>query len=91
MIVEWADYRIRSDALGYALERKLPSRWKHVSTHNSLAQAAQGLLQYRVRTETADCVIKAELHASARVSTAELIAKIEAIADEILEAMNVRD
>lgn len=89
MIIEWRQWRIRSTDMCFQVERKInPTRWVAESYHNTLAQACQSLLEYRIRTETANYVIDATDAASARLNTAKLIKKIEAITSEIHGGLN---
>ena len=88
MTIQWQQWRIRSNDFGFVVERKInPTRWKVEIYHNSLAQATQSLLEYRIRTETSDCVIDAIDDASARLSTAKLVKKIDSIARETVEGV----
>jgi hypothetical protein len=92
MIIQWSQWRIRSTDFGFQIERKInPTRWVTHTYHNTLTQACQSLLDYRISTETIHCVIDATNTASARLSTARLIKKIDSVANEICEALNARD
>lgn len=88
MTIEWSQWRIRSSDYCYIVERKInPTRWRAETYHNSLAQACQSLLDYRIRTETADCVIDATNRASIRLQSAQLLQKIDQIANEISQGL----
>lgn len=92
MTIEWPQWRIRSNNFGFVVERKInPTRWAAETYHNTLAQACQSLLDYRIRTETAHCVVNAIDTVSARLSTAELIKKIDSVAEEIVEGIRHAD
>lgn len=89
MTIEWQEYRIKSTDLCFQVERRVnKARWVVMSYHNTLAQARQSLLEHRIRTETINYVIDATDAASARLSTARLIKKIEALALEMQEPLN---
>lgn len=88
MTIQWQLWRIRSTEYGFQVERKInPTRWKTEFYYNTLAQACKGLLEYRIHAETADIVINAMNTASARISTAKLVKKIDDIAKEVLEGI----
>ena len=88
MVIEWKRYRIRSNASGFTVDRRLnPKRWRIIGSYGTLAEATQSLLQYRIRTETGECIVKAIEHTSARVSTARLVELISLIGEEIREAV----
>ena len=84
MIIQWPLWRIRSYEYGFVVERRInPTRWKAIFYHNTCAQAIQSMFDYRVRTETTQYVVDAMDAASARLSTAKLVKKIDDIVDEI--------
>ena len=89
MIIQWPSWRIKSEEHGYVIQRKLKSgRWVSQWFLTTLAEACDSLLQYRIRTETAQYVIDATNEASAALGRAELISKIEEIGREILAGVN---
>lgn len=92
MTFEWPKWRIRSNDYGFQVERRLNlKRWKAEWYHPTLAAAVQDLLEYRIRTETSDCIIRATDEASARASTTKLVKKIDSIAGEIMEGIRHAD
>jgi len=92
MKIELRNWRIKSTEYCYMVERRSGLKyWKPAGYYGTLRQAAQSVLDQRVRTETTDCVIRAYDEASRRIETAKLIKKIEEITNEILEAFDESD
>lgn len=90
MRIVWDNWLIESHDKGdgYVIKRRRGARYRVESYHSTLACAARSLFEERVRTETMDDIINTINKASARVSTATLIAHIENIADEIEEGLS---
>ncbi len=80
-------YQIESYEHGYKVKKNISkNRWKVIGYYDSLQSANMGLFKYRVQTETVNDIIDCTKTAEARLSTARLVVKINAIAKEIVEA-----
>jgi hypothetical protein len=89
MVIEYPLWRIKSYQYGYQVDRKINvGRWKAEGYYIDLRHACQSLLEHRVRAETTEYIIKANDQASARLSTARLVEKIDTIVEELLGGLD---
>lgn len=90
MTFMFTDYRLKSYKYnGFVLQKKVGGQYKESSYFNTLASAIKYLFDMRVEDETADIVIDCLDKASSTIAKAKLIKRIEAIRDEIVEALDV--
>lgn len=89
MTINLRDWRITSYKYGYQVQRRLnTTRWLTESYHAELGQACDSLFKYRVRMETNQFSISAPADASAARSMVEQLTNaIQAMADELVEAV----
>lgn len=82
-------YRIKNYRFGTCvMQKKIGSQYKEASYFNNIASAIKYLFDIRVEDETADIVIDCIDKASSSIAKAELIKRIEAIRDEIVEVLD---
>jgi hypothetical protein len=82
-------YRIKNHKFGtYVLQKKIGSQYKESSYFTTLASAIKYLFDVRLEDETADVVIDCIDKLSSSIAKAELIKRIEAIRDEIVEVLD---
>lgn len=83
------DYRIKNYKFGtYIIQKKVGDQYKEASYFNTLNSAIKHLFDMRVEGETADIVIDCTDKVSSSIAKAELIKRIEAIRDEIVEVLD---
>jgi len=73
---------------GFIVQRTIGQQFKEASYFNSLAQAANHLLEQRIHYESVDIVIDATDKAKASIANARLIKLIKHVSEEILGGLD---
>lgn len=88
MIINYPNHKIKTYEHGYVVQKKTGSQWKVTGYYSDLRQAALGLFQHRVLTETADCIVDAIDKSSIQLQSAHILKHIDDIKCEILRGIN---
>ena len=88
MTISYKHYRIKSYQHGYMVQKQVGSQWKTDGYYSNLQQAVLGLFECRVLTETSEYIVDVKNRAEIQLKSAELVHKIQQIADDIIEGLS---
>ncbi len=70
------------------VQKQAGSQWNTDGYYPTLEKAVLGLFECRVLTETAEYIVNVSNKAEIRLKSAELVDKIQSIADDIIEGLS---